>query len=65
MLFEYVIVTKLSKKDKDENKLEDILAGPLCIAAHDDEAAQLKAATKMEGFDADTMEVITRPFEDD
>ena len=63
MIFEYVVITRLSKKKKEDDGLEEIKFGPGCVAARDDETAMLKAAKDCEGFDPDTMEVLVRPFD--
>ena len=64
MIFEYIIVSKLSKKDEVEGKLETIEYGPYPLPAHDKRSAELKAAKEFASFDADKMEVIVRPFVD-
>lgn len=61
-IFEYVIVTKLTPKQKGEGHLEALIDGPVTIPAHDKKAAELKAVRSYENFDADEMEVIVRPF---
>jgi hypothetical protein len=64
MIFDYVIVSKLSKKAEVAGELEDLIAGPETIPAHDKKSAELKAVKNYAAFDPDTMEVIVRPFVD-